>query len=133
MQTDVEILKVEMRGLQGSMSEIVAKMDMLIAMQVQIVRLQEQQDTQRQAMDRAFDSIRTNREAVSAVDNSFQRAYSFIKGGALVGTLLLAFVQWYVVDQINTLKQVDVEIKAVDRRMTVIESRLWPDVVGGGK
>jgi hypothetical protein len=67
------------------------------------------------------------------VDSSFHKAYSFIKGGALVGAMLLGFIQWYVVGQINTLQQVDVDIKAVDRRIAIVESKLWIDSSGGSK
>jgi hypothetical protein len=133
MQTNVEVLKTEMRGLQTGMSELAAKMDMLISMQVQLVRLQEQHDTHRQALDRAFSSIRVNGEEVRRVDSSFHKAYSFIKGGALVGTLLWGFIQWYVVGQINTLNQVDVDLKAVDRRIAVIESKVWVGTSGDSK
>jgi hypothetical protein len=126
MQTDVEVLKSELRGLQASMSDLSAKMDMMISMQVQLVRLQEQQDSIRQALDRAFVSIREHRVAASAVETHLHKAMGFIKGGALVGALLIGFVQWYVIDQINTLK-------AVERRVTIVESKLWPNVSGGDK
>jgi hypothetical protein len=133
MQTNVEVLKTEMRGLQTGMSEVAAKMDMLISMQVQLVRLQEQHDTHRQALDRAFSSIRANGEELRKVDSDFHKAYSFIKGGALVGAMLLGFIQWYVVGQINTLQQVDVDIKAIDRRIAAVEYQIRSDVAGGGK
>lgn len=125
MQTDVEVLKSEMRGLQAGMSDLSAKMDMLISMQVQMVRLQEQQESTRQGLDRAFSSIRETRQASTAMETQVHKALSFVKGGALVGALLIAFVQWYVIDQINTLK-------AVERRLTAVETKLWPDVAGGG-
>jgi hypothetical protein len=129
MQTDIEVLKTEVRGLQSGISELAAKIDIIISMQVQLVRLQEQHDSQRQAMDRAFTTIREHKEHISG----FQQIVSHIKGGALVATVLLGFLNWYLFDQINTLKRVDVDVKAVDRRVTIIESRIWPDVPGGSK
>ncbi len=126
MQTDVEVLKSEMRGLQTGMADLNAKMDIVMSMQVQMVRLQEQQESTRQGLDRAFSSIRETRQATTAMETQMHKALSFVKGGALVGTILMAFVQWYVIDQINTLK-------AVERRVTMVESKVWPDVVGGGK
>lgn len=129
MQTDIEVLKTEVRGLQTGISELAAKIDIIISMQVQLVRLQEQHDNQRQAVDRAFNTIREHKEQISG----FQQVVGHIKGGALVATVLMAFVNWYVIDQINTLRRVDVDVKAVDRRVTIIESRIWPDVPGGSK
>ena len=129
MQTDIEVLKTEVRGLQTGISELAAKIDIIISMQVQLVRLQEQHDNQRQAVDRAFNTIREHKEQISG----FQQVVGHIKGGALVATVLMAFVNWYVIDQINTLRRVDVDVKAVDRRGTIIESRIWPDVPGGSK
>lgn len=129
MQTDIEVLKTEVRGLQSGISELAAKIDIIISMQVQLVRLQEQHDSQRQAVDRAFNALREHKKHISG----FHHVVSYIKGGALVATVLIAFVNWYVIDQINTLKRVDVDVKAVDRRVTIIESRIWPDVPGGSK
>ena len=129
MQTDIEVLKTEVRGLQSGISELAAKIDIIISMQVQLVRLQEQHDSQRQAVDRAFNALREHKDHISGV----HQVVNYIKGGALVATILMAFVNWYVIDQINTLKRVDVDVKAVDRRVTIIESRIWPDVPGGSK
>ena len=129
MQTDIEVLKTEVRGLQSGISELAAKIDIIISMQVQLVRLQEQHDSQRQAVDRAFNALRGHKDHISG----FHQIVNYIKGGALVATILMAFVNWYVIDQINTLKRVDVDVKAVDRRVTIIESRIWPDVPGGSK
>lgn len=129
MQTDIEVLKTEVRGLQTGISELATKIDIIISMQVQLVRLQEQHDSQRQAVDRAFNALREHKEHISG----FHQVVNYIKGGALVATILMAFVNWYVIDQINTLKRVDVDVKAVDRRVTIIESRIWPDVPGGSK
>lgn len=129
MQTDIEVLKTEVRGLQSGISELAAKIDIIISMQVQLVRLQEQHDNQRQAVDRAFTTIREHKKHISG----FQQVIWLIKGGALVAAVLLGFLNWYLFDQINTLKRVDVDVKAVDRRVTIIESRIWPDVPGGSK
>ena len=129
MQTAIEVLKTEVRGLQSGISELAAKIDIIISMQVQLVRLQEQHDSQRHAVDRAFNALSEHKEHISG----FHQVVNYIKGGALVATILMAFVNWYVIDQINTLKRVDVDVKAVDRRVTIIESRLWPDVPGGSK
>lgn len=124
MQTDIEVLKTEVRSLQTGVSEVAAKMDIILSMQVQIVRLQEQHDGHRQAVDRAFAAIREQKIQV----REFNRLTSFIKGGALVATLLFAFVQWYVLGQIKTLERVDADVKALDRRTSSVESKLWPDL-----
>jgi hypothetical protein len=129
MQTDIEVLKTEVRALQAGVSEVAAKLDIVMTMQVQIVRLQEQHDGQRQAVDRAFASIREQSEKI----NEFHRMSSFLKGGALVAAVLFSFVQWYVIGQVRTLEQVNTDLKHIDRRMLAIEAKLWPESAGGGK
>lgn len=133
MQTDIEVLKTEVRGLQAGISELGAKMDVVLAMQVQMVRLQEQQDGQRQAIERAFSSLSETKRQLGEVDTRVHRALSFVRGAAFVAVIAVGMVQWYVIDQINTLKQTGFDLKAVDRRVTVVESKLWPDVSGGGR
>lgn len=129
MQTDIEVLKTEVRSLQQGVSEVAAKIDIIMSMQVQIVRLQEQHDGHRQAVDRAFAAIREQKQQVSEL-NSLRNV---VKGGALVATLLFAFAQWYVLGQLTTLQRVDTDVKMIDRRVLSVESKLWPDTTGGSK
>lgn len=133
MNTDVEVLKAEMRNLQTSVSEVGAKMDMILGMQVQLVRLQEQHDHTRQAVDRAFDSIKTTRTRSEETESKVAKVLGFVRGGAAVGAILFAFAQWYVLQQLDVIKQVESSVGAIDRRVISIEARMWPDVAGGPK
>lgn len=133
MQTNVEVLKSEMRGLQASVADIGAKMDLLLSMQVQIVRLQEQQDNTKEAVTRVFSNMREDRQRIGQTESTVHRTLSFVRGGALVGAVLFAFAQWYVLQQLNVIDKLDTTMGAVDRRVITIESRLWPDIAGGRK
>ena len=133
MNTDVEVLKADMRNLQTSVSEVSAKMDMLLSMQVQLARLQEQHDHTRQAVDRAFNSLKDTRDRSEQTEGKVAKALSFVRGGALVGALLFGFAQWYVLQQLEIIKQVEANVTAIDRRIISIEARAWPDVAGGSK
>lgn len=133
MDTDVEVLKAEMRNLQTSVSEVGAKLDVLLGMQIQLVRLQEQHDHTRQALDRAFSSLKDTKTRSEETEGKVAKALSFVRGGALVGAMLFGFAQWYVLQQLEIIKQVEANVTAIDRRIISIEARVWPDVAGGSK
>lgn len=133
MDTDVEVLKAEMRNIQTSMSEVGAKLDVLLGMQIQLVRLQEQHDHTRQALDRAFSSLKDTKDRSEETEGRVAKALSFVRGGALVGAMLFGFAQWYVLQQLEIIKQVEANVTAIDRRIISIEARVWPDVAGGSK
>lgn len=133
MQTDIEVLKTEMRGLQTAISEVGSKMDMLLGMQVQIVRLQEQHDSTKQSVDRAFSSIRDMGGRVQTTESTVHKVLSFVKGGALVGALLFGFAQWYVMQQLAAINRIDADLSVIDRRMIAVEAKIWPDTIGGRK
>lgn len=133
MDTDVEVLKAEMRNIQTSMSEVGAKLDVLLGMQIQLVRLQEQHDHTRQSLDRAFSSLKDTKTRSEETEGKVAKALSFVRGGALVGAMLFGFAQWYVLQQLEVIKQVEANVTAIDRRIISIEARVWPDVAGGSK
>lgn len=133
MQIDIEVLKTEIRGLQTATSEVGAKMDMLLGMQVQIVRLQEQHDSTKQSVDRAFNSLREMGGRVQGTESTVHKVLSFVKGGALVGALLFGFAQWYALEKLAVVDRIDADLSVIDRRMISVEAKIWPDTVGGRK
>ncbi|MNH03035.1 hypothetical protein D3C79_622870 [compost metagenome] len=124
---DIEVMKSELLELRNDVHQIGTKMDVIIQMQVSITQLQERYDTQRSALDRAFTALKENRNTAEETSAELQRVMSFIKGGTLIGVLLFSFAQWYVLQQIEKLERTAEAFITVDRRLTFIESRIWPD------
>ena len=127
MQTDIEVLKTEVHGLYRAVTDVATKIDMLLAMQVQLVRLQEQHDTTRQALDRAFDALRTVRTKADTTDSRLHAYIAFVRGGALVGAILFGAAQWYMLQQLSTLQEVAKHSNKVNMRLTLVEKQLWPN------
>ena len=130
-QTDVEVLKAEINGLRGSLSEIAAKIDFLISMQVQIVRLETQQDTHRRDIDMAHALARENTTQISNINTYVNKAFGGLRVIMLCLTLVGAVSHLFIADKINTLSSAVEDIKAIDRRLTVMESKVWPNTSGG--
>lgn len=130
MQTEVEILKVEMRGMASGMTQLIVKMDSMLAMQTQIVRLQEQQDNARLAMDRAFTTIREVEARADITESKVNQSLSFIRGALFVSALVFSGLQWYVIKQIESASKAGDVIAAVDRRLFTLETRIRPDTHG---
>lgn len=134
MSTDIELLKMEVQGLHKGVNDIGTKMDMLLALQVQLVRLQEQHDNTRDSLDRAFKHISSVRTEISEVDLKVSSVGSkltfwrgLVLGGAFIGTFLMGFAQWYVLQQIHALEEVANQAAGFNLRMTLIENKVWPN------
>lgn len=124
MQTDIEVLKSEVMGIKEAVSGVASKMDMLLALQVQLVRLQEQHDTTRKTLESSFDAIHDIRERVEKSEGRISTAIGVIKGGLIIGTFLFSFTLWYVQDQLHNLKEVAKQANSFDMRLTIMESEL---------
>lgn len=133
MQTEIEILKVEMRGMVSSITQLGVKMDSMLAIQTQIVRLQEQQDNSRLAMDRAFTSIREVEVRADATEAKLTQSLSFIRGALFVSALVFSGLQWYVLKQFESVGKTNDMVVAIDRRLYTLETRVWPDLNGARK
>lgn len=124
---DIEVMKTELLELRNDIHQIGTKMDVIIQMQVSITQLQERHETQRGALDRAFTALKENRNRAEETTAHLHRVMGFVKGGLAVGALLFAFAQWYVLQQIDKLEQTSKAFTVVDRRLTYVESKLWPN------
>jgi ribulose kinase len=131
VDVDIEVLRTEIGALRTNISEVGAKMDMLLAMQVQLVGLQKDIEHTRASVDRAFDGLRATKELAKATDIKLSKAVSAGRGAAFVGAILFAFAQWYVLQQLQVIKGTSEAVIAVDRRLHYIEAKIWPDVAGG--
>ena len=131
VHTDIEVLRAEIGGLRATVSEVGAKMDMLIAMQVQLVGLQKDIEHTRASVDRAFDALRSTKNLAESTEGRLTKAISTWKGAAAVGVILFAFAQWYVLQQLQIIKDTAMTVSAIERRMHYIEAKVWPDKTGG--
>lgn len=131
VHTDIEVLRSEIGALRTNVSEVGAKMDMLLAMQVQLVGLQKDVEHTRLALDRAFDSLRSTRDQAVRTESTLTKTISTVRGAAIVATVLYAFVQWWVLQQFESFDRTVTAVNAVERRLHVVETKIWPDTVGG--
>lgn len=131
VHTDIEVLRAEIGGLRATVSEVGAKMDMLIAMQVQLVGLQKDIEHTRASVDRAFDALRSTKNMAAETDSRLSKAISTWKGAAAVGVILFGFAQWYVLQQLQIIKDTTTTVSAIERRLHYIEAKLWPGTAGG--
>jgi hypothetical protein len=127
MQTDIEVLKNEVHSLSGTVASIGAKMDLVLQMQLQIVQLNERQEHQRQALDRAFGAIKETRVTADKAQTDISKILSFVRGGAIGGAALFSFAQWYVYVRLDQIDAMQTSLFTLDRRMSHIESKVWPD------
>lgn len=130
---DIEVMKSELMELRNDIHQVNAKMDVVLQMQVAITQLQERHETQRGGLDRAFSAIKENKHKSDSTHAELARWTSFVKGGAIVGMLLLGATQWYMLQQIEKLENTSKAYFSLDRRMTFVESKLWPDRELGDK
>jgi hypothetical protein len=130
---DIEVMKSELSELRTDIHQIGAKMDVVLQMQVAITQLQERHETQKGGLDRAFSAIKENKHNADVTNSELSRWVSFVKGGVVVGGLLFAFTQWYTMGQIEKLENTSKAYFSLDKRITFMESKLWPDLGPGEK
>ena len=131
VHTDIEVLRTEIGSLRTNVSEVAAKMDMLLAMQVQLVGLQKDIEHTRASVDRAFDALRVVRAKADSNEVKLTSTISMGRGAFVVGAVLVAAIQWWVLQQIAEISTNTAALHAVDRRLGYVEQKLWPDSVGG--
>jgi hypothetical protein len=125
--TDIEVLKEKVTTIQGAVTEVGTKMDVLLDLQIQLVTLQVQHDNTRDSLDRAFKHIHTVREEATETEGRLSRFISFVRGGAIVGAFLLGFAQWYILQQLAMLQDIADHAENFNLRLTLIERKIWPD------
>lgn len=120
-------LRSDLENMRSLVEGISTKMDTLVTMQTTIVQLQERASAQQAAIDRAFTSIHEARQRADIAVTAINRSMAFVRGAAIVGTLLFAFAQWYVLQQLEDVKATKELVSISERRLGYIEARLWPD------
>lgn len=133
MQTDIGVLKAEVKNLADAISNVGAKMDILLSMQVQLVQLQERHEHAKEQLDTANAKIDAAQALASETASQMTKYYSFINGVMLSGALFFGFIQWYVISQINHVKEMDDTIQVIERRLDSLGTKTWfsaPDKEG---
>lgn len=133
MQTDIGVLKAEVKNLADAISNVGAKMDILLSMQVQLVQLQERHEHAKEQLDAANAKIDAAQALASETAIRMTKYYSFVNGVMLAGALFFSFIQWYVISQIRHVEEMDNAIQAIERRLDSLDSTTWfssPDTNG---
>jgi hypothetical protein len=133
MQTDVEVLKTELRNVLSSVVAVSAKVDILISLQGQLIRLEAEQGTHRRDIDNIGDSVRVVSTHLTEVDAHKNKAIGGLRVLILAGGLIIGLAQFYMIEKVRYIENNTTEIKYMDRRMAAIEAKLWPDTSGGAK
>ena len=145
VNTDIAVLKTEVSGLHSAISEVCAKMDVLLNMQVQLVRLQERSDQVQQEIGR----VRTDSESrLNAMREDFDTRLNQLRadtegayrlahevrdlsnkwlnraiGGFFVGGLLFGCIQYFVVTELTSVKAVVAATQSNTHRLDLLEQR----------
>ena len=125
MQTDIGVLKSEVKKLADVISNIGAKMDILLSMQVQLVQLQERHEHTKEQLDAANAKIEAAHVLASDTAIRMTRYYSFVNGVMLTGAIFFGFIQWYVIGQIKHIEQMDTSIQVIERRLDSLGVKTW--------
>lgn len=125
MQTDIGVLKAEVKNLADVISNIGAKMDILLSMQVQLVQLQERHEHTKEQLDAANNKITEAHTLASATALKMTKYYSFVNGVMLTGALFFGFIQWYVIGQIQQVEEMDNSIQVIERRLDSLATKTW--------
>jgi hypothetical protein len=90
-------------------------------MQVQLVRLQEQFEATRGALHEAQRDAREVSTRVGLVEHSVNDFKSAARGVLVVGVVFFAFVQWYVLGQIDQMEINEERIQKNTTRLDFME------------
>lgn len=126
MHTDLRVLEARFENLDKSVGVVSSKIDQLMSTQEHFIRLQEQHEATRESLDRAMLIINAMTTLASETDNRLTKSLYFIRGGALVGTFLFGFAQWYVLEQLQGIREITTAIDLAEHRLTVIEEAHKP-------
>lgn len=136
-ELELPVLRAELSALTRAVdmlgAQLGAKVDQVVSMQVQLVRLQEQQTQSQQAIDRAFMEVRDVESMSKDTDGKVTKALSFVRGSIVVGALLFAFIQWYTLDRLDVIKANSESLVVIERRLSWLEHELGrvPPMGGG--
>lgn len=132
MQTEIALLNQEINGLHRVVSEIGAKMDVVLQMQMQIQRLQDRSDRldtevrrSQESNERAIESIRADLDSCFRVAHAAkERSETWLNrmvGGVAVGAVLLGALQWFVLRELNSYERGLDQMRGLDRRIEHLE------------
>lgn len=145
VNADIAVLKTEVSGLHSAISEVCAKMDVLLNMQVQLVRLQERSDqvqqeigrirvdsetrlsAMREEFDARLDKLRADTEGAYRLSHEVRdlsnKWLNRAIGGFFVGGLLFGCIQYFVVTELTSVKTVVAATQSNTHRLDLLEQR----------
>ena len=145
VNADIAVLKTEVSGLHSAISEVCAKMDVLLNMQVQLVRLQERSDqvqqeigrirtdsetrlnAMREEFDARLDKLRADTEGAYRLSHEVRdlsnKWLNRAIGGFFVGGMLFGCIQYFVVTELTSVKSVVAATQSNTHRLDLLEQR----------
>ena len=145
VNADIAVLKSEVSGLHSAISEVCAKMDVLLNMQVQLVRLQERSDqvqqeigrirvdsetrinAMREDFDTRLDKLRADTEGAYRLSHEVRdlsnKWLNRAIGGFFVGGLLFGCIQYFAVTELTSVKAVVAATQSNTHRLDMLEQR----------
>lgn len=125
METELGVLRNEIEGMHKSFdvfrAEFSSKLDIIMAMQVQLVQLQERYNNAQAAIDRAFNAINELDKKTESNKAHIDKSLGGARILALTGAIIIGMLQWYFLRQIDTIETARELLVTVDRRVAWLE------------
>jgi len=121
VDADIQGLKVGLASVTNSVDKMSAKLDTIMAVQIEVAKLQSEQRQLTSSLERAFSAIGDNRLRITTLEDKVTRSFGFVRGAMFFGAILFAFIQWYAIDQVTELRAVGPQLTAMDRRILLVE------------
>lgn len=121
-------VKTQLSNVANDVSTIVEKLDVLFGLQREMVRVEQEQADHRDSIKRAFESIERTEGAGNQLKESTERWINRCIGGWFVGAILVAIIQWLIVDRVKSYEATQTAhtqmMVTIDRRLSWIEYEL---------
>ena len=121
MHTDIEVLKSRIEVLTQTVGHVSDKLDLIMQMQVQLVRLQEQFENARHSIDRAHTATQSAQARISDIDISIGSFKSTAKTVLIISGFIFSIVQMLVVGQLDRIRDNSMTLVAIERRLIKLE------------
>ena len=142
MQTEIALLNQEVSSLHRLVDNVHSKVDMLVAMQLNLQRLQDRTDRQeadfreheeahRAVTDRLGRDIEACFKATDGVKMQVNRWVNMGIGGVFVGGILIGALQWFVLREIASYRAAGVTYVDQQVRLERLECALLKDCSRG--
>lgn len=130
-EASISILKNEIASMHKSIDVLSGKMDRVMEMNATISVIQEQHNTTKGALDRAFSEIKANRNEiellegkVAALDLRATGQSSSMRTSIVIATLVFGIIQTYYWRQLDVLERTAERQVISEQRLAGAEQRL---------